>query len=350
MQVQEENKETPQSKVVIHQVEDLNSIRDKYPYEIFIKDKLPNVDKQSQKKYSKALKLSKNIAPLAFFLFKNTELNASTMKSYAATCKEYYKEYKEFDLEMLKSLYIQKDFMKSESKETLKKKWKQWRRICHVSFGISKSNFPKIQFTSTAKTNKHVQLNLDKDDIENSWKTLAKNGKTEDALLVHIIYELGLRTGEVWLLRFEDIINQEIPYISILDTKINKTKQLQISQELFDEITNYEKELKTKNEYEIKERLTPLNEKVSGHFIFNLTRRTISRKFKSNFDGIVKNFDLRPKDLKETSIKNRKTNWIYVQSKAKESKNKFQISNENRSMSDEELNQGKKTRRSKKKK
>ena len=197
VQVQEENKETPQSKVVIYQVEDLNSIRDKYPYEIFIKDKLPNVDKQSQKKYSKALKLSKNIAPLAFFLFKNTELNASTMKSYAATCKEYYKEYKEFDLEMLKSLYIQKDFMKSESKETLKKKWKQWRRICHVSFGISKSNFPKIQFTSTAKTNKHVQLNLDKDDIENSWKTLAKNGKTEDALLVHIIYELGLRTGEV---------------------------------------------------------------------------------------------------------------------------------------------------------
>ena len=67
VQVPEKNKETPQSKVVIHQVEDLNSIRDKYPYEIFIKDKLPNIDKQSQKKYSKALKLSKNIVSLAFF-------------------------------------------------------------------------------------------------------------------------------------------------------------------------------------------------------------------------------------------------------------------------------------------
>ena len=51
MSINEENKETPQSKVVIHQIEDLNSIRDKSPYEIFIKDKLPNVDKQSQKKY-----------------------------------------------------------------------------------------------------------------------------------------------------------------------------------------------------------------------------------------------------------------------------------------------------------
>ena len=96
------------------------------------------------------------------------------------------------------------------------------------------------------------------------------------------------------------------------------------------------------NEYKIKERLTPLNEKVSGHFIFNLTRRTISRKFKNNFDGIVKNLDLRPKDLRESSFKNRKTNRIYVQSKAKESKHKFQISNKNKSMSDEELNHGRK--------
>ena len=76
---------------------------------------------------------------------------------------------------------------------------KQWRRICQVSFGISKSNFPKIQFTSTSKTNKHVQLNLDKDDIENSWKTLANYGKIKISLLVHIIYELGLRTGELCL-------------------------------------------------------------------------------------------------------------------------------------------------------
>ena len=178
---------------------------------------------------------------------------------------------------------------------------------------------------------------------------MANNRNIEDSLLMHIIYELGLRIEEMCLLRIEDIINQDIPCISILDTKTDQIKQLQISQELFDDITNYEKELLTKNEYEIKERLAPLNEKVSEHFIFNLTRRTISRKFKSNFDGIVKNLDLRIKDLRESSIKSRKTSWIYVQSKAKESKHKFQISNKNRSMSDEELNQGKKTRRSRRK-
>ena len=64
---------------------------------------------------------------------------------------------------------------------------------------------------------------------------------------MRIIYELGLRTGEVCLLRFEDIINQDIPCISIFDTKTDKFKQLQISQELFDNIANYEKELQTMN-------------------------------------------------------------------------------------------------------
>ena len=58
---------------------------------------------------------------------------------------------------------------------------------------------------------------------------------------MRIIYEYGLRTGEVCLLRFEDIINQNTPCISILDTETDKIKQLQISQELFEDLANYEK-------------------------------------------------------------------------------------------------------------
>ena len=56
VQVPEENKETPHSKVVIHQVENLSSIRDKYPYEILIKVKLPNVDKQCKWNTRKRIK------------------------------------------------------------------------------------------------------------------------------------------------------------------------------------------------------------------------------------------------------------------------------------------------------
>ena len=51
------------------------------------------------------------------------------MKSFIYTCKEYFYEYSDFDLEKLKSFYIEKGFKKSESIETLKKKWHQWKRI-----------------------------------------------------------------------------------------------------------------------------------------------------------------------------------------------------------------------------
>ena len=105
---------------------------------------------------------------------------------------------------------------------------------------------------------------------------------------MYIIYEIGLRTEKCVYFGSKILLIKTSHALAYLLQKTDKIKQLQISQELFDDITNYEKELKTKYEYEIKERLTPLNEKVSVHFIFNLTSRTISRKLKSNFDGIVK--------------------------------------------------------------
>ena len=43
------------------------------------------------------------------------------MKSFLKTYKEYSKEYEEFDLKKLKSIYIEKDLMESESQETLLK-------------------------------------------------------------------------------------------------------------------------------------------------------------------------------------------------------------------------------------
>ena len=61
--------------------------------------------------------------------FRNQSLTLKTMKSFVNTYKEYSREYREFDLQMLKSIYIEKDFKQSESQLTLIKKWKQWRRI-----------------------------------------------------------------------------------------------------------------------------------------------------------------------------------------------------------------------------
>ena len=43
-----ENQEIPQSEVVIHQIENDETIREKYPYEVFIEDKLPHFNPKLQ--------------------------------------------------------------------------------------------------------------------------------------------------------------------------------------------------------------------------------------------------------------------------------------------------------------
>ena len=44
----------------------------------------------------------------------------------------------DFDLKKLKSIFIEKYLKELENKEILKKKWKQWRRILMISYGVSK--------------------------------------------------------------------------------------------------------------------------------------------------------------------------------------------------------------------
>ena len=51
--------------------------------------------------------------------------------------------------------------------------------------------------------------------IENAKKVLTSKGKISDALLIHIMYALGLKTGEVRYLRFEDVYNKDRPIIQV---------------------------------------------------------------------------------------------------------------------------------------
>ena len=50
-------------------------------------------------------------------------------------------------------------------------------------------------------------------------------------------------------------------------------------------------------------RQTTKSEQVVGHFMFADSESTILKKFKNNFGGILDNFNLRPKDLREASFK-----------------------------------------------
>ena len=50
-------------------------------------------------------------------------------------------------------------------------------------------------------------------------------------------------------------------------------------------------------------RQTTKSEQVAGHFMFADSESSILKKFKNNFGGILDNFNLRPKDLREASFK-----------------------------------------------
>ena len=171
------------------------------------------------------------------------------MKSFVVTWKEYYIEYREFNLEMLKSLFIEKDLKQLETKETLIKKWKLWKRIWYISFGISKDKFPITEFSSAKKAPKLANSKSVDEIVEEARNVLISKGKTVDALLIHLMYALWLRIGEVKYLRFEDVKNTTTAAIKVYDIQKRKEKLVSISQELYNEIKQYEKQIKEMKKY-----------------------------------------------------------------------------------------------------
>ena len=69
-QIYNENQNIKQSDIVLHKIEDYEKVIEKYPYEVFVRDELPNLDSKSKKEYQKLYKLVEHIEPLVFFLYK----------------------------------------------------------------------------------------------------------------------------------------------------------------------------------------------------------------------------------------------------------------------------------------
>ena len=194
-QINNENQNIKQSEVVLHQIEDHEKVREKYPYEVFVRDELPNLDSKSKKEYQRLYKLAENIEPLTFYLYKNPLLTEQIMKSFLVTYKEYSNMHDDFDLKKLKSIYIEKDLKELENKETLKKKWKQWRRIWMISYGVSPELFPRIKFSSKKKAKEQESFTVSKEIIKEGWETLSKNGKHAESLMIYLMSAFELSPG-----------------------------------------------------------------------------------------------------------------------------------------------------------
>ena len=319
-----------------------------YPYELFKKDLLSFLSKKSKNEYSKLLKAAAFMEPLAFFLYKNQSYDEKIKKSFIALWREYHTEYKHFSIDSLKSFFIEKDYTKTSSNETLVKKWSQRRRICDVSFGFNKEDFPKIEFTSLKKEHKEVDYEFVRETVENAWNTLSNKGKTGDALLIHSMYVLGLKTWEVRLLRFEDVEYKDQPTIKIYDAKKESVKQILISQELYDEIIDYKNELTATNKYHTSTRDTPRDQTDYGHFMFCDSKGSITKKFNCKFKGVLKNFDLRPKDIREASINSMPLNSLAIDTKKNEERKTVKINKKSSKGSNNQDSQTRKSKRLKK--
>ena len=239
------------------------------------------------------------------------------MKSFILTFNEYFSKHDKFDLTSLKLHYIEKDLSEVENKETLKKKWKQWRRLSLIIYGAKKDEFPLIKFSSKKKGKEQDHSAYDRDLILKAWSTLSKQGNKSDALLLHLMFALALRPGEARLIKFEDVEFKNNQYsIKVYKSKKDRIQQLSISQSLYDEITNYKQQLITSNKYQETSRKTMKGDNVVGHFLFWNSRNVIGNKFKSWFNGAVPEFKLRPKDMRIAAISDRNIHWSLAEAAA----------------------------------
>ena len=137
-------------------------------------------------------------------------------------------------------MYVEKDIANEETISTLKLKWKQWKRLCTTTFGIQPKDFPKIKFSSVKIGKEGDHSAFPKEVIEETCKRLYASEQIRSAIMVHLLFSLALRPGEVKFLKFEDInMENGITTIKVYRPKTNRTQLFSISQELFAELNEY---------------------------------------------------------------------------------------------------------------
>ena len=210
---------------------------------------------------------------------------------------------------------------------------------------FNKEDFPKIEFTSPKKEHKEVNYEYARETVENAWNTLSNKGKIGDALLIHLMYVLGLKTWEVRLLRFEDVEYTDQPTIKIYDKKKESVKQILISQELYNKIVDYKNELTATNKYHTSTRDTPRDQIDYGYFMFCDSKGSITKKFICKFKGVLKIFDLRPKNLREASINSMPLKSLVIDTKKNEERKTVKINKKSSIGSNDQDRQTRKSKR-----
>jgi hypothetical protein len=133
------------------------------------------------------LRLAQGIEPLAYYFYESKRLTSSSMKAFIPVYNEYMNTVEHFDVKTLKAYFVEQDVTNSQTKATLKRKWKQWHRLCKVAFGI-KGEFPKVYFSNRKKGREQDHGAHNMDAIVGACRKLYENGLNTDALMLHLMF------------------------------------------------------------------------------------------------------------------------------------------------------------------
>ena len=294
-----------QCEIVEHQIDNPELFHDPYPYDEFERYQLPNLEKESLKFYKDQLKFAENYKPLAYYFFEHRNLSKDVKAGIRAVYKQFTEKHNSFTLVNLKNYFTNLDITNSKTSSSLNADWERMKRVATCSFGIKKDDFPKIKFSSSKQGREENVSAINKNQYLKAANLQYEKGEYEDSLLINIMWCFASRPSEMLTLRFEDFEDKDDQKsVYYYANKKNQRNKFTISNDLYDRVMEF-KEMKI-NQGIYKERtfITPTAKSIKGHFVFDLTRSILQKKFSRKFKKLIPGLKSRPKDIRMSSISN----------------------------------------------
>ena len=293
------------SEIVEHQIDKPELFHDPYPYERFESYQLQNLEKESLKFYKEQLKFSENDKPLAYYFFEHRNLSKGVKTGIKTAYKCFKEKYNSFTINNLKNHFTNLDITNSMTATSLSLNWERMKRIATCSYGIKKRDFPKIKFSSNKQGREENVSAINKDQFLEASKLLCKQKQFDDALLINIMWSFASRPSEILTLRFEDFEDKDNQKsVFYYANKKNQRKKFTISDELYDQVMEFKEHKISNGTYIEKVFITPTGKSIKGHFVFDLTRSMLQKKFSRKFAKLIPGLKSRPKDIRMSSISN----------------------------------------------
>ena len=297
--------ENDHSEIVEHHIDKPELFHDPYPYERFEAYQLSNLEKESLKFYKEQLKFSENDKPLAYYFFEHRNLSKEVKAGIKTAYKLFKDKYKSFTLDNLKNHFTNLDITNSMTSTSLSLNWERMKRVGYCSYGIKKGKFPKIKFSSNKQGREENVSAINKDQYFEASKLLYEQEQFDDALLINIMWSFASRPSEILTLRFEDFEDKDNQKsVFYYANKKNQRKKFTISDELYNQVMEFKEHKISNNTYKEKTFITPTGKSIKGHFVFDLTRSKLQKKFSKKFAKIIPGLKSRPKDTRMSSISN----------------------------------------------